>query len=188
MSSIRLYILGALDERGEMHGHQLRLLAEEEHVHLWTDVTVGALYGAIKRLATEGLITEVRSEREGSYPERVVYGITPAGEESLADLRVGGLTEVVMRHDPFDLAMTRLDPDRLEALPGLIEQRIATLDAMLAASRQNLARADPYLTVSERFVMNHRAARLLAEIEWHRSLVSELPQIIADESARTKAS
>lgn len=29
-----------------MHGHQLRLLAEEEHIDLWTDITVGGLYGA----------------------------------------------------------------------------------------------------------------------------------------------
>ena len=41
-----------------MHGHQLRLLAEEEHVALWTDITVGSLYGAIKRLAAEELIEE----------------------------------------------------------------------------------------------------------------------------------
>jgi DNA-binding PadR family transcriptional regulator len=46
-----------------MHGHQLRLLAEEEHVALWTDITVGSLYGAIKRLAAEELIEEVRVER-----------------------------------------------------------------------------------------------------------------------------
>jgi hypothetical protein len=42
-----------------MHGHQLRLLAEEEHVALWTDITVGSLYGAIKRLAAEELNEEV---------------------------------------------------------------------------------------------------------------------------------
>ena len=76
MSSIRIFILGALDARGEMHGHQLRLLAEEEHIDQWTDITVGALYGAIKRLATEGLIEERRVEREGSFPERQVWGIT----------------------------------------------------------------------------------------------------------------
>ena len=79
MSSVRLYILGALAVEGPMHGHQLRLLAEKEHVHYWTDISVGSLYGVIKRLAAEGLITELRVEREGNYPERQVYDVSPAG-------------------------------------------------------------------------------------------------------------
>src|SRR5262245_61880972 len=113
MSSIRLYILGALADEGEMHGHQLRQLAEKEHVHLWTDISVGALYGALKRLAAEGLIDEARTEREGAYPERQVWRITDAGRLSLALLRDAALREVVVRPDPFDLAMSRLDRERL---------------------------------------------------------------------------
>src|SRR5687768_11149692 len=121
-----------------MHGHQLRLLAEEEHLHNWTDVTVGALYGAIKRLASEGLITETRVEREGSYPERQVFDITTEGSAALAELRSAGLSEIVLRPDPFDLAMTRLDPERLAELPALIERRIAALEGLLAASEAKL--------------------------------------------------
>ncbi len=51
MSSIRIFILGALADRGPMHGHQLVLLANKEHISEWADITVGSLYGAIKRLA-----------------------------------------------------------------------------------------------------------------------------------------
>jgi len=36
-------------------------------------------------------------------------------------------------------------------------------------------------------VLSHKSARLTAEIEWHATLISELPRILADESARTKA-
>jgi DNA-binding PadR family transcriptional regulator len=39
-------------------------------VALWTDITVGSLYGAINRLAAEELIEEVRVERAGAYPQR----------------------------------------------------------------------------------------------------------------------
>ena len=63
-----------------MHGHQLRQLAELEHLDMWTDISVGALYGAIKRLAAEDLIEEARVEREGAYPERQVWRITEAGD------------------------------------------------------------------------------------------------------------
>ena len=170
-----------------MHGHQLRLLAEQEHVHYWTDVSVGSLYGAIKRLAAEGLIAELRVEREGNYPERQVYGITEAGYAALADLRREGLDTVVFRADPFDLAMSRLDPGSLDGVGETLSARLATLRDMLAASEAQRAKADPYLTVNERFVLSHKSARLTADIEWHEALLTELPRIIADESARTKA-
>lgn len=188
MSSVRLYILGALAAEGPMHGHQLKLLAEQEHVHYWTDVSVGSLYGAIKRLAAEGLITELRVEREGNYPERQVYDITEAGTAALATLRHDGLSTVVFKPDPFDLAMSRLDPASLDRVGEMLAERLATLHDMLAASEAQRAKADQYLTVNERFVLSHKSARLTAEIEWHDALVSQLPAIIADESARTKAS
>lgn len=187
MSSVRLYILGALAEEGPMHGHQLRLLAEKEHVHYWTDISVGSLYGVIKRLAVEGLISELRVEREGNYPERQVYGISEAGTAALAELRAEGLGTVVFRPDPFDLAMSRLDPERLDTVGRTLGERVATLVAMLAASESQRARADQYLTVNERLVLSHKSARLQAEIDWHHTLISELPNILADESARTKA-
>ena len=121
MSSIRLFVLDALARRGDMHGHQLRLLAEEEHVHLWTDISVGALYGALKRLAGEGLLAEVRTEREGGYPERQVYGITDEGRVALAGLQQAALEQVVLKPDPFDLGLSRPDPDRLDDLPAALE-------------------------------------------------------------------
>lgn len=66
-----------------MHGHQLRLLAEREHVTLWTDITVGALYGAIKRLAAEDLIAEERTEKEGrTWSGRSGRSRTPAVRRS----------------------------------------------------------------------------------------------------------
>src|SRR5262245_64263485 len=112
-----------------MHGHQLRLLAEEEHVALWTDITVGSLYGAIKRLAAEELIEEVRVERSGAYPQRPVWAITDAGREALGGLRLRALSDNVIKADPFDIAMTRLDKAHLDDLPAIITARTAQLSA-----------------------------------------------------------
>jgi DNA-binding PadR family transcriptional regulator len=184
MSSIRLFVLGGLADEGPMHGHQLRLLAEKEHIDEWTDVTVGALYGAIKRLAAEGLIEEVRSEREGAYPERQVFDITAAGLDSLATIRAHSLREIQHRTDPFDLAFARLDRDRLDELPAVIEDRIANLRALHAASLAKTAAITKHLSVGEIVVMQHQASRLAAEIDWHEHLLTELPAIIADETAR----
>ena len=182
MSSIRIFILAALEERGPMHGHQLRLLAEEEHVGLWTDITVGGLYGAIKRLAAEDLIEEIRVERAGAYPQRQVWAITDAGREAVGALRLRALREIVIKPDPFDLAVTRLHPDHLGDLPTMITARIGSLNAMLTEWETHAATIDRYLTAAERLVMKHRADRLRAEIAWHKELSEALPTIVVNET------
>ena len=164
-----------------MHGHQLRLLAEEEHVGLWTDITVGGLYGALKRLAAEDLIEEIRVERSGSYPQRQVWAITDAGREAVGALRLRALREIVVKPDPFDLAITRLHPDHLADLPTVIAARIGSLNAMLAEWEAHAATIDRYLTTAEKLVMKHRADRLRAEIAWHEQLSETLPAVISGE-------
>jgi len=184
VSSIRLFVLDALARRGDMHGHQLRLLAEEEHVHLWTDISVGALYGALKRLAAEGLLGEVRTEREGGYPERQVYGITADGRVSLAALQQSELQHVVLKPDPFDLALSRPDPQRLAELPAALAARLATLHDLLAESVERTERARPYLSVGEAHALLHREHRIRAELAWHEQLLAGVPEIVADERRR----
>src|SRR6201996_4644902 len=184
VSSIRIFILGSLEQRGPMHGHQLRLLAEQEHVAMWTDITVGGLYGALKRLATENLIEQVRVEQAGSYPPRQIWSITGAGRETLSSLRLRALSDIVIKPDPFDLAMTRLDPDHVADLPVTIAARITSLSAMLTDWQARAGAADRFLTISEKLMVKHRLDRLRAEIAWHQELAAQLPKIIADEKAR----
>ncbi|HWM34440.1 MAG TPA: helix-turn-helix transcriptional regulator [Pseudolysinimonas sp.] len=184
MSSIRLFILGALDIEGPMHGHQLRQLAEKEHIDMWTDISVGGLYGAIRRLAAEELIDELRVEREGSYPERQVWDITATGREALRTLRQQGLSEVVWRNDPFDLAIARFDLDEADELPAVLQARLTRLRGMLAETEAHTEFIARYLSVGERHVMKHKSDRLRAEIAWHEELVQKLPEIVSDERSR----
>jgi DNA-binding PadR family transcriptional regulator len=186
MSSIRLYILGALANEGEMHGHQLRQLADKEYAALWTDISVGALYGVLKRMAHEGLIEESRTERKGGYPERQIWRITAEGRIALARLREEGLSEVVFRPDPFDLAMSRLDGDRLDELPTVLELRLQRLRAMLAHERVKIEQFAQNLSVTETFVVRHRDARLEAEIAWHQSLLERLAETGKRDAATAK--
>jgi len=187
VSSIRLYILGALADEGDMHGHQLRQLAEKEHVDEWTDISVGALYGALKRLNAEGLIDEVRTEREGGYPERQVWTITETGRIALGNLRYDGLTKIVTRADPFDLAVSRLDLTRLDEVPALLQNRLSQLHLLLAQDELTLDSIARYLTPLESMVMSHKTDRLRADIAWHEKLLASLPELLAEERTRKAA-
>ena len=183
MSSIRLFVLDSFARHGEMHGHQLKLLAEQEHVHQWTDISVGGLYGALKRLAAEGLLAPVRTEREGNFPERQVWAITDEGRTALAESRRHALETVVLRPDPFDLALTRVDPDAVDELVGTVHGRRAAVRRLLDDEIEHHRRASPWLSVAEKHAMAHREHRLRAELAWHDTLIDALPEIVADEEA-----
>ena len=167
-----------------MHGHALRLLAEEENIDQWADVTPGAIYGAFKRLAAEALIEPLRVEREGNYPERQVYAITAAGAESLALIRREALETVVYRHDPVDLALARLDDASVDSLEATLTARLAELTKELESGLVRLERIAKYLTVMEKKVLRHQVHKLMAEIAWHEELLGALPEIVADEKSR----
>lgn len=181
MSSIRLFILSSFAEHGAMHGHKLRLIAERMKVPLWTDISVGAVYGAMKRLATEGLLRETASEQEGNRPTRQVYEITEAGRAALADLRRAGLSEVWFKADPFDLALTRLQPDALRALPALLGERLAKVQAMLAERRRVNADVRGHMGLAKQWALSHTEYRLEAEAAYLTDLLAAAPEIVADE-------
>jgi len=188
VSSIRLFVLGSLAERGPMHGHGLVLLAEEEHIDEWTDFAASAIYGAIKRLAAEGLIVSERIERQGNYPERQVYRVSDDGRRVLHELREKTLAEIVIKPDPIDLALARLDPERLDELPAVFGERAERIRSTLAEEEQHLGEIGHYLTLAESWSMRHKLSRLRGELAWHDDLLAVLPDIIADEKSRTSIS
>lgn len=186
MSSIRFYILASLAEHGPLHGHALVALAEQEHVTEWTDISVGGLYGAARRLAAEGLIEAVRVEKQGNYPERQVFDITDAGRESLRRLRREGLVELAWRHDPVDLALSSLDPDALGELEGVLRDRRERIAAILERKCVRWDGIRQHLTTAEWMGTRHGVHRLEAELAWHDELLAALPDIIRDELTRQK--
>jgi DNA-binding PadR family transcriptional regulator len=186
MSSIRLFILSSFAEHGPMHGHRLRLEAERRKVHLWTDITVGAVYGAMKRLEAEGLLKESGREQEGNRPTRQLYEITEDGRLALALERRDGLGDVWFRFDPFDLALTQLDPDTLKRLPATLEGRLAKVQAMLAESRRVNAESRAHVSAAKQWALRHTEYRLKAEADYLADLVAAAPDIVADEKTHAK--
>jgi DNA-binding PadR family transcriptional regulator len=187
MSAVRLFVLSSLAEYGPMHGHQIRLQAQSDRAELWTEVKVGALYGALRRLAAEGLIAEVRSEREGRFPERTVYQITTLGREALAAIQGEALRTVVVRPDPFDLALVHATGVDEQELEHVIADRRDALAAQQHAMQHQAEAADPYLSEAERMAISHLIERLATEVAWHSALLDRLPKIIADFRNRATA-
>jgi DNA-binding PadR family transcriptional regulator len=180
VSSIRLFILGTLAASGPLHGHQIRQQAQSDRTDMWADVPVGSLYGALKRLAHEGLVREVRTERVGNRPERTVYEITREGHRALDAVRDQALRELVLRNDPFDLALSQSRDLPEETLTQIVANRLAGLRVQESSLRHRAETADIHLNEAERMVLRHLIERAAAEVRWHEELLGRMPKIAAD--------
>jgi len=180
VSSIRLFILGTLATSGPLHGHQIRQQAQSDRTEIWTDIQVGSVYGALKRLANEDLVREVRTEKVGNRPERTIYEITPEGRRALAAIRSAALRELDRHYDPFDLALAQSRDIPEEDLEQIVANRLAGLKVNLASMRQDAEHAEPYINEAERMVIQHLIERAEAEVRWHTELAARLPKIAAD--------
>ena len=180
VSSIRLFILGTLAASGPLHGHQIRHQAQSDRTEEWADVHVGSLYGALKRLANEGLVREVRTERVGNRPERTVYEITREGYRALAAVREQALRRLTLPNDPFDLALAQSRDLPEETLAQIVADRLAALRVQETSLRHRAEAADIYLNEAERMIMRHFIERAAAEVHWHEELLGRMPKIAAD--------
>jgi DNA-binding PadR family transcriptional regulator len=185
MNPTRLFVLGALARRGPMYGHQLRRDARMDRTEMWSDVRPGSLYGALHRLAAEGLIEPVRTEQSGNLPARTVYAITAEGQRELRALRAEALSQVGLRPDPVDLALVMsadLDEDTLR---GYVEDRVRVLAAVAAQFDRHPGRAWPDQTVADDLVVEHARLRIGAELAWHQMLLDRIGKLTADSQDRT---
>src|SRR3984957_9011020 len=105
MNLSRLMILGMLAERGPMHGHQIRRIAEPSNAGAWGGITGGALYAELRKLDGEGLVEAVREEQVGRRPARTVYQITGEGRLELLVQRDAALEVVFGSADPLSVVL-----------------------------------------------------------------------------------
>jgi len=180
MSSIRLFVLSTVAELGPVHGHLIRLFAERMQAPLWTDISVGAIYGAINRLASEGLLRETAQERAGNRPTRQLYEITDEGRRALDVLRREGLSEIWFKPDPFDLALVGVDRKMAKALPAILAKRLETARTMLAERKRVTENARGHVGVAKLWILRHSEYRLEAEVAYLTDLLKAAHDIAND--------
>jgi DNA-binding PadR family transcriptional regulator len=176
----RLFVLGALAKHGPMYGHQLRRDARIDRTEMWSDVQPGSLYGALHRLAAEGLIEPLRTEQDGQLPARTVYGITAEGRRELRVLRAEALQEIRLQPDPVDLALAMSGDLSEDTLRGYVDDRIRALSAQASQLDHQQERAWPDQTVADDLVVEHVRMRVQAELSWHQLVLDQLGKLTAD--------
>jgi DNA-binding PadR family transcriptional regulator len=187
MNPTRLFVLGALAKHGPMYGHQLRRDARLDRTEMWSEVRPGSLYGALHRMAAEGLIEPLRTEQQGQLPARTVYGITAEGLRELRALRAEALHEVGLQPDPVDLALAMSADVDEDTLRGYFEDRVRALSAQAAAFEHLRERSWPDQTVADDLVVEHARLRIQAELAWHRQVLDQLAKLACGSTAIRRA-
>jgi DNA-binding PadR family transcriptional regulator len=186
MNLSRLMILGLLDERGPMHGHQIRRTAELTNAEVWGGITGGALYAELRKLGGEGLIEAIREEQVGRRPARTVYQITEEGRLELVVQRDAALEVVFGSADPLSVVLlfaAGTDPAELsERLAGRRRRIEGQLEAMTAERERLTGRGVlPPLAVA---AFRRGELRLEAELHWHEEFGRQLAACVAGTAGR----
>lgn len=185
MNLTRLMVLGTLAGQGQLHGHQIRRIAEVSNVGYWGGVSVGALYRELRTMEGEGLVEAVRTEKVGRRPARTVYAITDEGRLELALLRERAITDTSPGQDPVGVALTFTgvgdDPAELEGWLRSRRDRVAIAAGQLADEEARLT-AKGYLDQVSAAVMHRGVMHLETEVRWHDEFAKVLAALPASPS------
>jgi DNA-binding PadR family transcriptional regulator len=181
MNLSRLMILGLLDARGPMHGHQIRRTAELTNAEVWGGITGGALYAELRKLGGEGLIEAIREEQVGRRPARTVYQITEEGRLELVVQRDAALEVVFGSADPLSVVLlfaAGTDPAELRERLARRRRRIEGQREAMTAERERLTGQGvlPPLAVA---AFRRGELRLEAELRWHEEFGRQLAAGVA---------
>jgi len=167
-------MLAMLSEQ-PMHCYEMYRLMLRRHEDRIVKIKPGSLYHTMDRLAAAGMVVATGIDREGARPERTTYAITPAGRDAMREWVRSVLAEPVNEYPRLPVALGESHNLPVDEVIGLLFERIARLEAVLATDEVLVAEAlecgvaDAHLLDAD-FQMNMTRA----ELGWLRRLADRL--------------
>lgn len=164
-----------------MHGYEVRRELEGRRLERWANVSYGSIYGRLGRLADEGSIEVVRTEREAKRPARTVYQLTRAGRDELVQAMQTALREPTFAAMPVDLALSFCVTSAArfgeQQVRPLLEERLAGLDDIHDELHRSLLEPvseQPGVRALVEDLLDHSRRRIEAEREWTEHVLRRL--------------
>ncbi|SRR6266404_8032525 len=169
----RLLILGVL-HRGDFHPYEIKRRLEAAMVECYTDVDVGTLYYAVRKLEKDGLIEAVTQERVPRGGIRTIYRMTSAGR---AEFRKG-------LHDQFEVeapvshslygTLLFLHLAEPAVVVDALRRRIARLDDLIAKLGPVRERLAPVTSTGGAHLLDHIEKQRRLDREWTKDLLTDI--------------
>jgi DNA-binding PadR family transcriptional regulator len=161
-----LLLLGILRQH-QMHGYQLVEFIDH-NMHGWMDLKRPTTYFLLEKMAAAGWVY-YEQEQAGRRPLRLVYQLTPAGEEMFQTLLRQNLSSYTPQSFPNDVGIAFLSALPSEEAITLLRQREAAVEHSYAA----LIKA-PLHPEQAQWVVEHQVRSLKAELEWVKEIIQRL--------------
>jgi DNA-binding PadR family transcriptional regulator len=169
--TLELAVLGLLHE-APLHGYELRKRLNT--VLGWGRVlSYGSLYPALKKLLRAGLI----AEDSGAVPttasrrQRIVYALTPAGEERFRVL-MAEAGPSAWEDDNFDVRFAFFSRTDMEIRLRILEGRRARLEERLERVQGQLDRTQQQMDRYATELQRHGVEQVQREVRWLSDLIN----------------
>jgi DNA-binding PadR family transcriptional regulator len=152
--------------------YQTLIQRSEDHV---VKVRPGSLYHAVERLARDGLVRSVGTEREGNRPERTTYEITEGGQLALSERVSEIIGTPVNEYPEFPVAIGEAHNLPTETVAQLLRNRLTLLRANLTFIQEGLEDLRGRGLPREFFLDTEYIEAVTAvEAEWVEKLIADL--------------
>ncbi len=174
LNPLAVAVLALLTERS-MHPYEMYGLLLNRREDEQLKLSPGSLYRSVERLADNGLVVPVGTEREGNRPERTTYAITEHGTDAMRTRLMEMLRTPAQEYPTFPFAIGEahnLEPDvvvqLLTSYRAQLDGRLVELDSALSYAAER--------SVSEAYMINvdYLRATVTAQRDWIAALISRI--------------
>ncbi|MFZ3302969.1 MAG: PadR family transcriptional regulator [Mycobacterium sp.] len=171
LTSLGISVLALLKTR-PMHGYEMLQTLVERHADRIVKVRPGSLYHVVDRLTDEKLIRRAATDREGKRPERVIYEITDAGAEALAERVRELIARPVHEFPQFVVALAEIETLGKDAAADAVDERVGALEAR--AAEITALRGAGVVRAAYLVALDYLLATMQNELSWLRDFAESL--------------
>lgn len=171
---LALTILALLAEQPR-HPYEIQRLIRERKKD-FAKSTQRTLYHAIDRLVKAGLIAPAEISREGNRPERTVYQLTDAGQDSFMQWLGELLAQPLPEYPLFTVAVSFLGYLPQETVQQALQARIIELEGELAGIEARLQGLGQHLPRVLLLELEYVRVLRQGEVAWLRTLMQDMRQ------------
>ena len=165
-----LLFLGLLKE-GPKHGYEIKRLIEEE-LFPFVSLKIKSIYYPLRKMEKLGLINKDVG-REGKWPEKFVYSITPKGEKIFEHLITDNFLSIERPYFNVDLSLYFLPYVDKKIASRRLRARVIFLKR-IQRDLENLKKNIKSSTQHLKIILEHDLALVAAEIRSISSLIETL--------------
>lgn len=173
LSKISTLILGVLYEK-ERNPYEITKLLKNINLRNWFNIADSTVYATINSLKKQGLING-ESTKEGNFPEKTVYSITPEGEFELHNT----ISNYIEKTDPdgskFDIGIILLHHLSKDEVLQKLKNKLENLESSTYQIKTQIINLERERTVAFTglLMLKHRLFMAETEIRTIKEIIRE---------------